>query len=221
MKSSVTKKSKEKERVRQSRSTSTPVRDINYEPVEKLLALHHTIGNRAIGQAIQAKLTIGQPNDKYEQEADNVADQIMRIPDPSAAKQDQNNLLNQTPVIQRVCPGCEGELQCQPIEEIEEGKEKFLQAKDMQGETPEVCHDMESMIKNLRGEGKPLSSSDRDYMEPRYDYDFSQVRVHNYTQAADAASSINARAFTLGNDIVFGSGQYSPGTEGGRHLLAH
>ena len=70
----------------------------------------------------QAKLTIGQPNDKYEQEADRVADQVMMMPQPQAVS-------SGTPGIQRACPKCEEEgLKRQPIEEEEE-----LQAKATSG----------------------------------------------------------------------------------------
>ncbi len=66
-----------------------------------------------------------------------------------------------------------------------------------------------------------MSKSDRAFFEPRFDYDFSQVRVHNGTQAADISRSINARAFTLGNNIAFGSGQYQPHSSEGKRLLGH
>jgi hypothetical protein len=58
-------------------------------------------------------------------------------------------------------------------------------------------------------------------MEDRFGYDFSSVRIHADESAAEAASSVNARAFTKGNNVVFGRGQYSPGSEAGRWLLAH
>jgi hypothetical protein len=56
--------------------------------------------------------------------------------------------------------------------------------------------------------------------QPRAGYDFSNVRVHTDVQAAQAASSVGALAFTVGQNIVFGSGQYAPATLSGRTLLA-
>lgn len=72
-----------------------------------------------------------------------------------------------------------------------------------------------------RGRGQPLPQSVRNYFEPRFGYDFSQVRVHTDAQAAESARLANARAYTLGRDIVFGSGQYVPKTTAGQQLLAH
>jgi hypothetical protein len=69
--------------------------------------------------------------------------------------------------------------------------------------------------------GKGLSSSDRAFFEPRFGYDFSNVRVHADDGAARSASAIGARAYTLGRNIAFASGEYQPGTADGRHLLAH
>ena len=73
----------------------------------------------------------------------------------------------------------------------------------------------------MKGGGQPLPASVRNFFEPRFGYDFSQVRIHTNEQAAEMASSINARAFTNGRDIVFGSGEYAPGTVEGKRLLAH
>jgi hypothetical protein len=73
----------------------------------------------------------------------------------------------------------------------------------------------------LGGQGQPLGRATRDFMEPRFGHDFSGVRVHTGAEAARSARSVQARAFTLGQDIVFGGGEYSPGTHAGQRLLAH
>jgi hypothetical protein len=73
----------------------------------------------------------------------------------------------------------------------------------------------------LRSPGHPLPSSTRSFMEPRFGEDFSQVRVHTDTQAADSAHQVNALAYTVGSDVVFGAGQYAPETSYGKRLLAH
>lgn len=195
----------------------------NSHPV---LQLQRKIGNQAVQSLvqslrIQAKLTVGAPNDKYEQEADRVADQIMRMPEPIAIGQAPSSAPKQTPAIQRLCTECEDELQRQSLEEIDEEEDKMLQAKEMSGQTPEVSSELEGTINSLRGGGKPLSPSDRRFFEPRFGQDFSQVRIHADTKAAETAKAVNARAFTLGKNIVFGSGEYSPETGRGRQLLAH
>ena len=58
-------------------------------------------------------------------------------------------------------------------------------------------------------------------MEPRFGRDFSRVRVHADTRAADSARAVAARAYTVGSDVVFGPGEYAPATTAGRHLIAH
>jgi hypothetical protein len=73
----------------------------------------------------------------------------------------------------------------------------------------------------LRSPGRPLDAGTRAYLEPRFGHDFSNVRIHADAQAADAARSVDALAYTIGRDVVFGDGQYSPNTSAGRELLAH
>jgi len=73
----------------------------------------------------------------------------------------------------------------------------------------------------LSSSGKSLDNETRSYMEPRFNYDFSQVRVHDNNLAAKSATAINALAYTSGNNIVFNSGQYDTGSDSGKRLLAH
>ena len=73
----------------------------------------------------------------------------------------------------------------------------------------------------LRSSGQPLDPAIREFMEPRFGYDFADVRIHTDTRAAEAAAALNARAFTFWGEIVFGAGQYRPDTGTGRRLLAH
>lgn len=83
------------------------------------------------------------------------------------------------------------------------------------GEVPQAVQDV------MRSSGLPLDPEVRSVMEPRFGCDFGRVRVHTDARAADAAQAINARAYTLGNHLVFAPGQYAPRTEGGKRLLAH
>jgi outer membrane protein OmpA-like peptidoglycan-associated protein len=73
----------------------------------------------------------------------------------------------------------------------------------------------------LGGSGRPLPAQERDYFETRFGHDFGRVRVHTDARAARSAEALNARAYTSGNDVVFGPGQYSPESGEGRRLLAH
>ncbi|MEM9808203.1 MAG: DUF4157 domain-containing protein [Cyanobacteria bacterium P01_D01_bin.56] len=174
----------------------------------KLLQRKHTgVGQHMLGRQsaipfIQPKLTVGQPNDKYEQEADRVAEQVMRMPAPeSVGTQVQRTPL---PKIQRACSACE--------------KEKKLQAKEIPGSTPEVTPAVASRIQSLQGGGQPLPTSTRNFFEPRFGQDFSRVRVHVDAQSTQA---LNAKAYTIGKNIIFNTKQYAPDTTSGRYLLAH
>lgn len=73
----------------------------------------------------------------------------------------------------------------------------------------------------IGSDGQSLDPRTRSFFEPRLGYDLSSIRIHAAGQAAESARALNARAYTLGNDIVFGSGEYKPESENGKHLLAH
>ncbi len=73
----------------------------------------------------------------------------------------------------------------------------------------------------LRSPGRPLDDSTRALMESRFGYDFSKVRVHTDSKAADSARSVNALAYTVGRDVVFGAGQYAPASGEGQRILGH
>ena len=166
----------------------------------------------------QTKVTIGQPNDKYEQEADCVADKVMVMPDSKlqrqSANEEEEETLQTKPLAGQITPLIQR--QEEPPEE-----EKELQAKSKTGEITAGTPNLESRINNLKGGGQPLDSSTRTFFEPRFGHDFSHVRVHTESSAADTAKSINARAFTLGNHVVMGSGEYHPNSRSGQRLLGH
>ncbi len=73
----------------------------------------------------------------------------------------------------------------------------------------------------LRSPGQPLDAATRAVMEPRFGHDFSKVRVHTDTRANESANAVDALAYTVGPQIVFGAGRYRPGSTTGRQLLAH
>jgi Domain of unknown function (DUF4157) len=175
---------------------------------QPFLEMQQAFGNQAVqrmlrAHLIQTKLTVNQPGDEYEREADAVADQVMRMADP--------------PSLQRRCTACEQEetmhRKCAECEE-----EEKLHRQEV-GPGPDSAPPIVDEV--LRSPGRPLDSEARAFLEPRFGYDFAQVRVHTDAEAATSARSVNAAAYTVGQHIVFGQGQYSPNTSTGQRLLAH
>jgi len=160
-------------------------------------------------------LAINQPGDIHEQEADRVADTVMRMPATetvawSHPTSGQNHL-------QRTCSKCEeedGKLQrkCASCEE----EEKVHRSATGNGPAtaPSIVHDV------LRSPGQMLDAGTRAFMEPRFCHDFANVRVHTDEKAASSARAVNASAYTVGNNIVFASGRFNSSMDG-RRLLAH
>ena len=160
--------------------------------------------------AIQTKLEIGAPNDRGEQEAERVADRVMRMPDPSIGTRSASL------AVQRLCAECEEEAQRQPVEDEEE-----VRMKRASGATPEIAPGLQTRISALCSGGQPLSPALRGFFEPRFGHDFGQVHLHQGRQASEAARALGARAYTLGQDVVFGQGEYRPESDQGRRLIAH
>ena len=221
-------------------------------PVDQVMYLQRTIGNQAVQRliksgALQAKLKIGQPGDMYEQEADRVADAVMRMPEPGVQRQvepeeEEEETLQSKPLASQITPLVQVQRQEEPEEEEEalqakplakeitplvqrqvepEEEEEELQAKATSGHISEANPNLESDIQSLKGGGQPLPENDRTFFEPRFGRDFSKVRMHMDAKAAESAWALNAKAYTLGQDVVFGTGQNTPGTSEGRRLMAH
>ena len=156
------------------------------------------------GGGIQTKLAINKPGDEYEQEADSVAEQVMRMPEPK---------LQRTCACGGVCPECkEGQLS---------QESKHLQTKRVRASNTEQVAAPPIVQDVLQSPGQPLQPAVRAFMETRFGHDFSQVRVHADAMASESARAVNALAYTVGNDIVFNMGRYAPDTTVGRQLLAH
>lgn len=153
--------------------------------------------HKPVSEGVQTKLTINQPGDIYEQEADRVAEQVMRMAVPS---------LSSTPTMQ------DDESKDETVMCKEESS---AFARGTAGVPPIVQHVLSS------NEGQPLDAATRSFMEPRFGHDFSRVRVHTDAQAAESAHSLDALAYTIRQNIVFGAGEYTPGTLQGQRLLAH
>jgi|GEM_PF-3543321 len=170
---------------------------------------------------IQPKLKIGQPGDKYEKEADRVADTVMRIPDPMPREQplDDDDKVQMKPL------GYNGtgllQMKCKKCEE-EEKKLRKKPAIQMKGNgqyyaSPAVT----GRINATKGRGQPLPGNTQTEMAHKMGSNFSDVKVHTDSNAVHLNQKLGARAFTHGKDIYFNSNQYNPTTSAGKHLLAH
>lgn len=159
----------------------------------------------AVG-AIQTKLAINKPGDEYEQEADRISEHVMRMPELQLQ-------IQRACACGGACPKCQTE---QPGQEDVRLQTKRVQASDA-GETavPSIVHEV------LVAPGRALDPATRGFMEPRFSHDFSRVKVHSDTLAAESAQAVGAKAYTVGRDIVFGAHQYAPSTDAGQKLLAH
>jgi hypothetical protein len=168
----------------------------------------HALGNQALQRlfaagAIRAKLEVSQPGDPDEQEADRIAEQVVSGARPQPVRQS--------------CAACSaGGATCPKCEQ-----EHRVRRKEARGHAPQQSPPLRSQIPALRGGGQPLAPSVRAFFEPRFGVDFSRVRVHNDSQAHESARVLQAKAFTLGQDIVLGAGQFAPESPDGRRLLAH
>ena len=151
---------------------------------------------------VQTKLAVNRPGDEFEQEADRVAESVMRASEPQ---------------VQRQCACGGGCADCQRDEE--EQRTVRLKAGGGGGTTPAEAP--ESVQDVLRAPGRPLDASTRLFMESRFGHDFGGVRVHTDEAARRTSTEMNALAYTVGSNIAFGPGQYNPGSAAGRDLLAH
>ena len=222
----------------------------------------------------QPKLTVSNPDDVYEKEADAVADRVMRM--PSNAKKSSffsPVVIPVTPLVQPKCAICEEEnvIQRQEDEETtvppsptnlemrsdepnidwfemsrpfysrgaadmaydpayrsiqrkcahceEEEKEKLQRKEGSNGAAASEAPPIVSEAINSGGES--MDDEARSFMENRFGYDFSNVKIHTGAEAAQSAQSIHALAYTSGSNIVFNEGQYAPATDNGKRLLAH
>ncbi|MBD2196303.1 DUF4157 domain-containing protein [Calothrix anomala FACHB-343] len=181
----------------------------------------------------QAKLTIGEPGDKYEQEADRVASQVVQqINTPSAAQSTQGQSVQRQEepdeeletkpsisVLQRSPLPTQVQLEAMPEDEELQAK-SILQRRGAQG-GGEASTNLESTINTARGNGQPLDAGLQQSMGQAMGADFSGVKVHTDAQADQLNRSVQAKAFTTGQDVFFRQGEYNPGSRGGQELIAH
>jgi len=225
--------------------------------------------------SVQTKLTVNKPGDKFEQEADKMADKVMRMPAPAppakeekiqraalpeekVQKKEEDKIQKATMPEEKVQKKEEEKIQkaalpeekvqkkeedriqkatlpeekvqkkeeekiqkaTLPEEKVQKKEEEKLQRDGGNG-SPAVAADTQSSIRSKTSGGQPLSTEARSYMEPRFNADFSNVRIHSDPESAGLSNQLSARAFTYQNHVFFSRDQYQPGTSDGKHLLAH
>ena len=191
---------------------------------------NHALQRLLEAGVVQAKLEVGAPGDAYELEADAMADRVMRMPAGEVAS---------PPELDRVTSASSAQLQRafdettkteddeepKKKEEEEEKKEEkvieVVQRKEASSDTLTTTPDIDSTIDSFKGRGAPLPDSERSFFEPRFGRDLSGVRLHTGADAAASARALDAQAYTVGDNVVFGAGRYAPGSASGRRLMAH
>jgi hypothetical protein len=176
---------------------------------EFVMRLHQTHGNRYVqrlvqSMKVQANLTISDPNDVYEQEADGVAKAVIETLNSPVQRQEEEEKPAQMKISR------------------EKGQEEEeLQTLRDESTSDEVSVDMESRINSTKGSGHPLSGAIRGPMEQAFGADFSGVRVHTDSEADALNRQLSAKAFTTGPDIFFKRGAFDPNSKSGQQLIAH
>lgn len=166
----------------------------------------------------QAKLAVGARDDAYEREADRVADAVTRDPAPRLAAPSPAPR-----AVQRRCAGCAaGSAPCAECKaRAEEEEAGVVRRKEAGPGAAPAERPLAAQVDAATAGGDPLPAPVRGYFEPRLGRGLDHVRVHTGARADEAARAVNARAFTLGRDVVFAAGEYRPESATGRHLLAH
>ncbi|HMQ46531.1 MAG TPA: DUF4157 domain-containing protein [Saprospiraceae bacterium] len=161
------------------------------------------------GSVVHPKLTINAPNDRYEQQANTMADRVMRMEE----EEEMMQTMPQDGSIQRMCADCaeeEESLQTMPLMRSSASEGGY-----------EASPELSEQLNQSKGGGASLPEATQARMSRSFGTDFSGVKVHTGSQAAAMNQSIQAKAFTHGSDIYFNEGQYQPGSSSGDHLLAH
>lgn len=201
-----------------------------------IFALQRSVGNRAVQRilagrlqasqrgrvTIQAKLAVGPAGDHYEREADRVAQQVMTMDSQPAGQS-----------IQRTSENAEEDLQRKPspisitplVQRQTSPDDEEIQTSSLQTEKSTEAvpagPGIETAIQNARGSGQSLPKVFSDRMERAFDADFSGVRVHTNAAADSLNHSLQARAFTTGENLFFKQGEYNPHSREGQQLIAH
>ncbi|MEA5476392.1 DUF4157 domain-containing protein [Pseudanabaena galeata UHCC 0370] len=200
---------------------SNPSSDSSTKPIQRKSQNRLKAFQTKISTPIQAKLNIGEPNDKYEKEADDTASKVVQ--QINSTSQDQS-------VQKQESMEEEDDLQMKPISKIQREEsleeEDELQMKSLVQRREnvgggEASTDLESSIQSARGSGQSLDASLQAKMGQAMGADFSGVKVHTDSRSDQLNKSIQAKAFTTGQDVFFRQGAYDPSSQGGQELIAH
>jgi hypothetical protein len=199
-----------------SSSVEQAKRSLSPDPYGEVLALQEMVGNGAVNRllrggrsaVVQAKLMVSQPEDKYEQEADRVAEEVVRRintpPTDDIRSQHlamgENNYLCRKPTLQN------------PVSSLQPASA---------GDGLAISPNLESAIQHARSGGHALPAQVREPMEQAFGADFSRVRMHIGFESERLGRLLSAQAFTTEQDIFFGQGAYKPESQVGQKLLAH
>ncbi|MDJ0599293.1 MAG: DUF4157 domain-containing protein [Crocosphaera sp.] len=191
-------------------STKLPFKDYSHLKPHPSDSIRQRIQQRLSTEPIQPKLTIGESGDKYEQEADRVAAQVVKRINEPASVQPMGQVAS--PLVAPSIGRVSGDLIASRME--------TLQRPEAMGRGL-IGSNLETSINRVRGGGQPLDIGLRESMGQAMGADFSKVRVHTDAQSDQLNRSIQAKAFTTGQDVFFRQGEYQPGTRGGQELIAH
>ena len=191
-------------------------------PQNRVLQMQRSVGNQATLRSLsggmeneRSHLSVSQPGDWHEQEAERVASSVanaqLELPMINRAIS-----LRSSPTAKTSC-GCNGETGALPCAECA-ARQRVQRSMDTNpiGESA-----TDSVDPVLRSPGRPLDQGPRQAMERQFGRDLGQVRIHTDVRAAESARSVNAKAYTVGSHIVFGTERYSPGSSEGLRLIAH
>ncbi len=199
---------------------------------------------------IQKKLKTGTVGDKYEVEADKIANKVV-----NKTVTTQNGLIqskSEEEIQQKAIFETISSVQKQEMKEddnkmqkkemnkeepVQKKEEEEVQKKEMKEEEPvqkkeeeevqkkekvaEEKAEIESRLKKTKGGGNPMSKAIKLEMENAFGADFSTIRIHTDSNAVSMCQEMKAQAFTNGNDIYFNKGKYNPNSAAGKQLLAH
>ena len=177
-------------------------------------------------EKIQTKLRINEPGDHYEQQADSVADRLMRMSEIQSQQAGVSAVVNQSDSgkdIQRLSADRSPSRQDAVIVaggEKNEAEQKQVQTLRLQGQNSGRQMISKGLLNSSQG-GTPLGANVRQFMETRFGADFSRIQVHADRRAAALSQSLDARAFAYGQHIYFNEGEYQPETQEGKRVLAH
>ncbi|MEH1800127.1 MAG: DUF4157 domain-containing protein [Nostoc sp.] len=159
-------------------------------------------------QQIMTKLMVGPVKDKYEQEAERVAAQVVqRINAPAFVWSGEDETVQREKM------------------ETKDNEARLMRSPILQRKSSDAgmaaTPNLETSINRARSGGQPMADNIRQPMEKAFSADFSRVKIHTNSQSDQLNQSIQARAFTTGQDVFFRQGAYEPGSRGGQELLAH